>query len=110
MRTGRGGSNTFDCNSGSWEAYTNDAVNAVEITQLNFTLTQTEVEVAQADIDDGNDTCQNNQPCICIRDVDITIAGRLARQTDVQQTLRERVRVRNDKFVASFNAANPCRP
>lgn len=109
MRIGRNGDGdtSFTCNSGSWEGYTNDAV---EITGLRFDLTETEVEVAQADIDDGDNDCQDGQPCICIRQVAITLAGRLAEQTDVRQTLRETVRIRNDKFVASANPTNTCSP
>jgi type IV pilus assembly protein PilW len=107
MRTGLGGASTFDCSSGTWESYTNDAV---EITQLNFNLTETEVEVAQADIDDADSSCQDGQPCICIRQVAVTLAGRLEAQTDIRQTLRETVRIRNDKFVASYSSATPCRP
>lgn len=106
MRTGLGGSANFDCNSGTWEAYTEETV---EITKLHFDLTHTEVEVAQADIDDGDDECQNNMPCLCIRDVTITMTGRLEKQTDVEQTLQEQVRVRNDKFVTSFNTDDRCR-
>jgi type IV pilus assembly protein PilW len=107
MRTSAAGT-AGRCDDGTWEDFTEDTI---EITALSFTLTHTQVEVDEADIADGDEDCANGEPCVCIREVDIVLTGRLkdAAMQDIQQTMQETVRIRNDKYLDAFNTGNPCR-
>lgn len=79
---------TFACNSGTWENLTNS--NMIEITSLTFTPNNTTVYVNGTDDSEGS---------MIIRNVTISMTGRLANDTSVERTLTEDIRVRNDKYV-----------
>jgi prepilin peptidase dependent protein B len=96
----------FDCDAGAWAPMTSDLI---QVTALTFTLSHQQVEVDPADIADANDDCADGEPCQCIREVTLSLAGQLASDPFVRLALSETVRVRNDKFIASFDAAQPCR-
>jgi prepilin peptidase dependent protein B len=77
----------FDCgaSSGSWENMTDTKI--IQITNLAFTLSTSTV------------TTGPGTQGIMIRNVDISITGRLASDTSVTKTLTQHVRIRNDKFL-----------
>lgn len=118
-----GGTNVSCNNQGdSWETITEPEV---EITGLTFTLNSTELNVTSMINDDdgdgipdgdndGNGTCDVGEACnTCVRDgspdpaclyvrnVSITLSGRLRDDNAVTQTITEQVRVRNDKYLAA---------
>jgi len=99
------GDTSFDCDAGVWSALTGAEI---QVTELGFTLNESQIEVAKDDIDDGDTDCMTGQPCLCAREVTIMLAANLATDTMIQRALVETVRVRNDKFVRVFDAANPC--
>lgn len=78
---------SFDCNAGSWHNLTNP--NLIQITNLNFTLTET-VEPLDAANPGGSS--------ITVRSVAISMTGQLASDNAIQRTLTAEVRVRNDKY------------
>lgn len=79
---------SFACDQGTWDALTNS--NSVEITNLAFTLTPTAIDLDGA----GPVTSTIN-----IRNLTISMSGRLAQDNTVVRTLTETVRIRNDKFI-----------
>ena len=106
-----GNSNNVDCTDGSWETITEPEV---EITALTFTLTSTTLNVTSMVNDDGDDngngicdtgeacnTCTTGQACLYVRNVTISLTGRLRDDNTVTQTITEQVRVRNDKYLAT---------
>ncbi len=132
----KSGDSNADC-GGVWETITD---REVEITNLNFVLNTTTLNVTSMATDTDRDTCYDGDdqnpstpesPCVtgtygndfcdsgegcntCTRDgspdpaclyvrkVTITLTGRLANDTSVQQTITEQVRLRNDKFLAAI--------
>lgn len=74
----------FSCSSGVWENLTDP--NLIQITNLTFTISPTVVTLNAI----GN--------TLVIRNVTISITGRLANDATVTRTMTETVRVRNDKF------------
>ncbi len=91
----RTGGNDFSCTGGTWLNVTSGIV---EVTQLDFTVAETCLNVITEAV---GCPCTTDDPCQHIREVDITITGRLASDDQVQQTITETIRVRNDKFVAA---------
>lgn len=76
------------CTAGGWENITDE--NTSEITQLLFTL------VAQPPIDiDGTGP---NTSTINVREVQISLTGRLKNDTSVTRTFQETVRIRADRW------------
>lgn len=75
-----------DCGATGWEDI-NDTV-TTEITALNFTTSSRNVDI------DGITGGSN----IAVRTVTITLKGRLRKDTAVERTLRDRVRVHNDLY------------
>jgi len=77
----------FDCNASAsaWENLTDP--NIVQITNLSFTLSTSTI------------TTGPGTKGIQFRSVDITLAGRLAKDNTVTKTLTQHVRIRNDKFI-----------
>jgi type II secretory pathway component PulJ len=105
-RTGvAAGDTSFDCDAGVWSALTGTEI---QVTGLNFALSESQIEVGKPDIDDGDNDCMMGQPCLCAREVTISLSANLATDSLIQRDLVETVRVRNDKFVRSFDTANPC--
>ena len=51
---------------------------------------------------DTSGPCASGDPCQYVRDVRITVAGRLTNDAGVSQTVSETVHVRNDRFVATL--------
>jgi prepilin peptidase dependent protein B len=106
----KSGSSNVDCD-GSWESITEPEV---QITGLTFTLTSTTLNVTSMVNDDGDDNgngicdtgeacnaCTTGQACLYIRNVAISLTGRLRDDNAVTQTITEQVRVRNDKYLAT---------
>lgn len=93
---------TFSCSTGSWEAITSATI---DVTALSFTLTQTEIDL----VGDKSGGCEAGEPCQCVRQVGITLTGTLVGDGSVVKSISDTVRVRNDKLIASTDAARPCR-
>lgn len=76
----------FDCAAAAtaWENITNTST--VQITNLTFTLNKTRSPLGAT------------SDYIEIRSVDISITGRLTKDTTVTRTLTQRIKVRNDRF------------
>ncbi len=75
------------CTAGGWEDLTDTATTA--ITSLTFNLVTRSVDI------DGARPATSN---IIVREVTITLSGRLRRDTAVSRTLRDKVRVHNDLY------------
>lgn len=90
----RYGGGLFDCTQGSWAAVTDDGV---DITRLRFQLDSTPLH-PQA----GEHACVAGEPCLYVRSVRIELAGRLRADPDVHMALVERVRLRNDRYLAAL--------
>ncbi|MCL4316405.1 MAG: prepilin-type N-terminal cleavage/methylation domain-containing protein [Gammaproteobacteria bacterium] len=76
-----------DCSAGGWEDI-NDTV-TTEITGLNFALA-----TRSADIDGSGSGASS----IVVREVTVTLSGRLRKDTTVSRTLQDTVRVHNDLY------------
>jgi len=99
------GDTTFGCDAGVWSALTGAEI---QVTELSFAPNESQIEVAKLDIEDADTACMTGQPCLCAREVTISLVANLATDTMIQRALVETVRVRNDKFVRVFNADKPC--
>jgi type II secretory pathway component PulJ len=88
----RFGGEPFDCTQGSWTTVTDDGV---EITRLHFQLLGTPLHPLG-----GENTCVAGEPCLYVRAVQIELSGRLRADPEVRMELRERVRLRNDRYLA----------
>lgn len=131
LRMRRSGTTNANCSNGAWEALTEPGI---EITALNFAMSQSTLNPTSMTTDfdgdgcyDGDDQapliasascvsgtwgnrlcdpgegcniCVSGAACVYVRRIDITMTGRLASDPNLTQTLSERVRVRNDKYVA----------
>lgn len=110
----RSGTANDDCTNGIWESITEPDV---EITALTFNLTSRSLNATAMtprmqntnpadDLCNSTDTtcntCTTGDACIFVRWVDITLAGRLRSDNTIAQTLNQRVRIRNDRFVATM--------
>lgn len=115
------GSTNENCSTGAeWETITEPEV---EITAISFDMpTPTALNSTSMSTDTNGDGCMDGdsncneqcddgepcldcvtgQSCLYIRSVDITLSGRLIDDPNVTQSITERVRIRNDKFVASL--------
>lgn len=102
MRTG-GATHNDDCTSGTWEA-ANDP--SVEITALNFNIITQKLSIT--DLPFGNlsctsadecYTCESGDQCVYIREVTITLGGRLKNDPSVSQTIEGRAHIFNNKIV-----------
>jgi len=51
---------------------------------------------------DTSTPCASGDPCQTVRDVRITLSGRLTNDAAVSQTVSETVHVRTDRFVAAL--------
>lgn len=103
LRTG-GATHNDDCTSGSWEA-ANDP--SVEITALSFTsntqkLSLTDLPFGSMSCTSGQEcySCESGDQCVYIRDVTITLTGRLRDDPNVIQTLNGRAHIFNNKIVS----------
>jgi prepilin peptidase dependent protein B len=100
------GATNENCTDGSWESITEPEV---QITGLTFTLTSTPLNVTSMVNDDDGicetgeacNTCTTGQACLYVRNVAISLTGRLRDDNTVTQTITEQVRVRNDKYLAT---------
>ena len=54
------------------------------------------------DTGEACNTCTTGQPCLYVRNVAISLTGRLRDDNAVTQTITEQVRVRNDKFLSAI--------
>ena len=53
------------------------------------------------DTGEACNTCTTGQACLYVRNVAISLTGRLRDDNAVTQTITEQVRVRNDKYLAT---------
>lgn len=107
MRTGLDSSdNSFTCDTGVWAAATSPAIS---VSTLSYTLNFAQVELAEADIADGNDTCASGSPCQCIRTIDIVITASPSDDASITEELEQSINLRNDKLIATFNTVDICR-
>jgi prepilin peptidase dependent protein B len=90
----RYGGEPFDCSQGSWQAVT-DA--GIEISRLQFSLHATPLHPQQ-----GEHACVSGEPCLYIRNVEIEMDGRLRAAPALRMQLRDRVRLRNDRYLATL--------
>lgn len=92
MRSGRsgGGDTTFTCNSGTWEAITDSAI---QITGLTFTLSTTTNNLSSP----GN-ACGSGNTCQDVREVAIVLSGELSGDASVSETISSTVKIRNDRY------------
>lgn len=113
------GTSNTSCSNGSWESITEPDI---LITNLTFTLTESELNATSMATDsdtdtfmDGDDnengfcdtgescnTCQSGQACLYVRTVTISLSGELKEDSSLAQTITQRVRIRNDKFIESL--------
>jgi prepilin peptidase dependent protein B len=56
----------------------------------------------RCDTGEGCNTCITGQACLEIRDVVISMTGRLRDDVSVSQRIEQRVRIRNDRYIVSF--------
>lgn len=89
----RFGGEPFDCSRGNWTAVT-DA--GIEVTQLHFQLVETGLHPEL-----GAGACAVGDPCLYVRSVAITLAGRLRADVNLNMQLESAVRLRNDRFLAA---------
>lgn len=134
LRMRQSGSTNENCDNSRWQNITEAEV---EITNLQFTLTTSPLNVSSMIEDDDTDgvveasdsdgipygdddnngvcdiaevcnTCNRGSPavsgdpaCLYIRNIVITLTGRLASDNTVSQTITTQTRIRNDKFLAA---------
>jgi hypothetical protein len=99
------GDTNFDCDAGNWADLTGAEV---RVSALQFSIAQSQAEVATLDIEDADALCADGQPCLCAREVRIGLTANLANAPLVERSLHRTVQVQNEKFVASFDSAYPC--
>jgi hypothetical protein len=85
---------SLGCDSGRWEGIISAEI---AITTLEFRLTTLSRNANPAK--SSTDRCASGDLCQQIRSVDITVAGHLAQDASMQQTLSALVAVRNDRYV-----------
>lgn len=100
MRTGLASASesSFDCNSGAWTGVTDSNT---EITGLDFNLTTQYLNVTNGAACSPATTncCTTGQACQLIRDVSISITGRIVNDPNVVKTVTASTRIRNDKYI-----------
>lgn len=105
MRTG---GSTYSCTQDSWTAITDDAL---EVTGLRFELDPAETALVEvADMDGNAGVCGSGDACLERRQINIEIDGRLTSDAAVGQSIRQEVKVRNDRFYCDYpsNSASLC--
>lgn len=115
----KSGKTNANCTDGDWESVIEPEV---EITALTFALTATRRNIhsmktdsnndgcldgdnncnKRCDKDEGCNTCASGKACLEIRDVLIEMTGQLRKDVSVRQTIREQVKIRNDRYIVSF--------
>lgn len=119
------GTTNTSCTNGTWETITEPEI---QITALSFTLNSNSLNVTSmvtdtdgngvvdgdtggAVADTGNDlcdinevcnTCVTGQSCLYVRSVTISLSGQLRDDPTVRQTITQRIRLRNDKFIETL--------
>jgi len=78
----------FDCTAGGWQDITDSVT--TEITGLTFALDTKSVDI---------DGLGAGTSLIIVREVTITLSGRLRKDTGVSRTLQDKVRVHNDLYL-----------
>ncbi|MDO9167812.1 MAG: prepilin-type N-terminal cleavage/methylation domain-containing protein [Methylobacter sp.] len=121
------GNTNINCTDGSWETITEPEVQIIPNpnTEPLFELIETELNVSVmsarlSDADLTNDLCNSadtgaggcgecirdgtapDPACLYVRNVKITLTGRLRDDPNVTQTITGQVRVRNDKFLPAL--------
>lgn len=95
-----GGGSEASCATGTWESISNSDVTITG----NFTLTSSELDITEyrsdsdlvCNVGEACNTCDAGNQCLTIREVTISLTGTLDDGTD--QTITEKVRVRNDEY------------
>lgn len=115
----KSGKTNANCTDGAWESVVEPDV---EITKLFFRLTTTRRNIdsmktdsnsdgcldgdnncnKRCDTGEGCNTCASGKACLEIRDVFIDLTGQLRDDVSVSQSIQQQVRIRNDKYIASF--------
>lgn len=90
----RYGGTPFDCSAGSWQSVTEEQV---EITHLQFRIDSTPLHPTL-----GEDQCGVGEPCLYVRSVEVRLSGHLRADPSIHMTLNDRVRLRNDRYLASL--------
>jgi len=85
----RGGA---DCSGGGWENVSDDKL--VEVTDLTLTVNDENVDVPNTALGVGGTNAQ-----IVIRELTISITGRLKAEPEISKTVQETVRLRNNGYV-----------
>ena len=85
----RGGT---DCGGGGWENISDDKL--VEITDLTLTVNDENVDVPNTALSVAGTNAQ-----VVIREVTISITGRLKAEPEISKTLEQTVRLRNNGYV-----------
>ncbi|MDP2099501.1 MAG: hypothetical protein Q8S52_02700 [Methylobacter sp.] len=119
------GNTNINCTDGSWETITEPEVQIIPNpnTEPLFELIETELNVTVMDArlknsDPADDLCNSAEvggcnecdrdgtapdpACLYVRNVKITLTGRLRDDPNVTQTITGQVRVRNDKFLPAL--------
>lgn len=91
------GSTTDSCTAGTWQAIHD--VEVIEITTLTFVNTNYACINLTNAADAGCAAPASGDITQTIRQIDITLTGRLTGDTSISRTLNETVRVRNDQIV-----------
>lgn len=88
----------IDCDSGTWIRISD---NNTEVTQMDFQLTTQYLNVTNGAACSPSTTncCNSGDACQLIRDLNITITGRLANDPAVIKTVSALTRIRNDKYI-----------
>ncbi len=89
------GASPADCSTGTWATISADQI---DVTSLAFAMTTTEIEIGNLSGGTEN-TCEANDSCQCIRSVGVDMTLALAANSDISTTMRDLVRIRNDKVV-----------
>lgn len=102
MRTGllTGAETDITCDNGNWQTISDSNT---EITQLVFQLTTQYLNVTTGTACSPATTncCNSGQACQLIRDLSITIGGRIASDPSITKTVSALTHIRNDKYIVT---------
>ena len=98
------GASPTDCSTGTWIPISSDEF---DVTALTFTMTTTEIEIDN--LSGGTfGTCEQNDSCQCIRNVDVDMAVRLNTDNDISTVIPSSIRVKNDKIAQVRSGNSHC--
>ncbi len=85
-----------DCDAGASSDWVTATTDELTISDLVFTLNETCLDV-ETEVEEAC-PCDSGGACQTIRSIDILLGGQLTADSSVTETMRESVKVRNDKF------------